>query len=362
MLYLPEPDPGANAAGANPPPAAVVLINLGTPDAPTATAVRRYLAEFLSDPRVVELPRALWWPILHGVVLRTRPRRSAAKYASIWTPAGSPLAVNTAQQALLLRGYLGDRGVQVEVAWAMRYGSPSIASVLATLRGRGIGRIVFVPLYPQYASSTTGSTIDAVHAVLARTRNVPEVRWVKHYHRHPGYIDALRRSVLAFWHGREPGERLLMSFHGVPQQMVDRGDPYESECRETAQLLATALGLPPERWQVAFQSRLGRARWLQPYTAATLVQLARQGTRRIDVICPGFSADCLETLEEIEQEGREEFLAAGGTSFGYVRCLNDAPAFIAALADLVEANLAGWPVRSAVIETALGRARLNPAA
>ena len=329
------------------PPAAVVVINLGTPAAPTTAAVRRYLAEFLSDPRVVDLPRALWLPLLHGIVLRTRPRRSARKYASIWTPSGSPLAIHTAQQALLLRGYLGDRGLRVEVAWAMRYGAPSIAGVLAGLLQRRISRLLLVPLYPQYSSTTTASTFDAVNAALARVPDLPAIRWIRQYHDEPGYIDALRRSVQAAWRGREPGERLVMSFHGLPQRTVDRGDPYADQCRETARRLAAALNLPPERWLVTFQSRLGRARWLQPYTAPALAELARSGVRRVDVICPGFSADCLETLEEIDLEGRAAFLGAGGSEFSYIPCLNEAPEHISFLADLAQSHLAGWPVSPA---------------
>ncbi|HUN91201.1 MAG TPA: ferrochelatase, partial [Burkholderiaceae bacterium] len=241
MKYLPEPGPASDAAPTE--RAAVVLFNLGTPQAPTAAAVRRYLAEFLSDPRVVEIPRLVWWPILHGVVLRTRPRLSAAKYASIWTPAGSPLKVYTEQQALLLRGYLGDRGIDVDVFAAMRYGEPSIPSAFSAMRERRVGRVLLIPLYPQYSATTTGSTIDAVGAVLSRTRNVPEVRWVKQFHDDPGYVAALAQSIRKSWSGRTPGDRLLMSFHGVPRRMVELGDPYYDQCIRTAERLAAALAL-----------------------------------------------------------------------------------------------------------------------
>jgi len=347
-MFLPEP---VHLHGV-PRRTAVVLMNLGTPDAPTAPAVRRYLQEFLSDRRVVEIPRILWQPLLHGVILRVRPRRSAMRYASIWGPGGSPLKVHSEQQELLLRGYLGDRGLAVDVALAMRYGEPSIPSVIRTLLARGVERMLLLPLYPQYSATTTASCMDAVHATLSQVRNVPEIRWVKHYHDAPGYIAALRDSVLGHWRGREPGQRLLMSFHGVPRRTLDLGDPYHCECFKTARLLGDALGMAPARVVVSFQSRLGRAQWLQPYTAPTLAALARDGIRSVDVICPGFSADCLETLEEIAQEGRDEFIKAGGTTFNYIPCLNDAPAFITALADLAQAHMAGWPVTAADVQRA----------
>ncbi|GAB4473773.1 MAG: ferrochelatase [Burkholderiaceae bacterium] len=347
----------------------MLLVNLGTPEAPTPAALRTYLREFLSDPRVVEIPRLLWWPILYGLVLTVRPRRSAAKYASIWTPRGSPLKLHSEQQALLLRGYLGDRGFDVDVRLAMRYGQPSIASVLAELRAAQTERLVVLPLYPQYSSSTTASVFDAVNAVLARTRNVPEVRTIRHFHDDPGYIEALKNSVLAHWrkHGRAPDEggKLVMSFHGVPRRALELGDPYHCECQKTGRLLAEALGLARDEYLVTFQSRFGRAEWLQPYTAPTLESLARGGTARVDVICPGFVADCLETLEEIAQEGKQTFLSAGGKQFHYIACLNDRSDFIDALANLVARHLQGWPVahadrarREADAEKSHARARL----
>jgi len=283
---------------------AVLLCNLGTPDAPTAPAVRRYLAQFLSDPRVVEIPRLVWWPILHGIILRTRPAKSAAKYASIWTPEGSPLRVWSDKQATLLRGWLGERSSQVLVRAAMRYGNPSIASQLDALKAEGATRILILPLYPQYAGSTTASVFDAVHAWAARTRWVPELRLVQHYHDHPAYIEALARQVEAHWKREGRGEKLVLSFHGVPERTLHLGDPYHCEARKTARLLAERLGLRPEQHQVTFQSRFGRARWLEPATEPTLVALAQGGLRRVDVLCPGFTSDCLETLEEINQEAR----------------------------------------------------------
>jgi len=324
------------------PTTAVLLVNLGTPDAPTAPALRRYLREFLSDPRVVEIPRAVWWPILHGLILPLRPARSAAKYKSIWTADGSPLAVWTEKQGKLLQGYLGERGHRVLVRHAMRYGAPSIARQLDALKAAGATRILVLPLYPQYAGATTASAIDAVAAWTGRIRSVPELRFVNRYHDDAGYIDALAHSVFAHWqmHGR--GSRLVASFHGVPARSVALGDPYESECRETARLLGQRLGLHDGELVVAFQSRFGRARWLEPYTEPTLRQLAAGGIARVDVICPGFAADCLETLEEIALEGRDAFLQSGGREFHYIACLNDRHEWIAALSALALRHLEGW--------------------
>jgi len=327
---------------------AVLLVNLGTPEAPEPGPVRRYLRQFLSDPRVVEIPRAVWLPILHGIILTLRPKKSAAKYATIWTDKGSPLMWHSEQQAVLLRGYLGSRGLDVDVRLAMRYGEPSIARVLGEMRAANTERVLVLPLYPQYSATTTATVFDAVNAQLARCRNVPEVRTVKHFHDHPGYIEALRQSVLAHWarHGplRDAGGKLLMSFHGVPRRTLDLGDPYHCECRKTGRLLAESLGLARDEYVVAFQSRFGKAEWLQPYTAPTLHALGAQGVQRVDVICPGFVADCLETLEEINMEGRQEFLTAGGKVFHYIECLNESPSFIQALADLAASHLQGWPV------------------
>ena len=334
--------PRAHAHGTAP-RTAVVICNLGTPEAPTPAAVRRYLAEFLSDPRVVEIPRAVWLPILHGVVLRTRPARSARKYQTIWTPEGSPLAVWTKKQALMLAGYLGQRGHPLLVRHAMRYGQPSVGSVLDEVRAAGADRVLVLPLYPQYSAATTASIGDAVTAWMQRTRDVPEMRFVKHYHDDAGYITALARRVEAHWmtHGRP--ERLVLSFHGMPRRTLDLGDPYHCECRKTGRLLAERLKLREDFVVVTFQSRFGRAEWLKPYTEPTAVELARSGVRRIDVFCPGFTSDCLETLEEIDQEVRAAFLGAGGTSFGYIPCLNDSHEWIAALADIAIAHLGGWP-------------------
>ncbi|HEU4620778.1 MAG TPA: ferrochelatase, partial [Burkholderiaceae bacterium] len=298
--------------------------------------------EFLNDRRVVEIPRLIWKPLLHGVILPFRSKRSAAKYASVWTPDGSPLKTWTAKQATLLRGWLGENGWDVEVAWAMRYGSPSVSSVLDDLQARGVNRVLVLPLYPQYSGATTASAFDAVFAWASQARDVPELRFVKHYHDHDAYIEALADRLRAHWdvHGRP--DKLVLSFHGMPRRTLDRGDPYHCECRKTARLLAQRMNLPPDQWMVTFQSRFGRAEWLKPYTAPTLEMLAKQGVERVDVMCPGFVADCLETLEEIAMEAKETFLTAGGKTFHYVSCLNDRPSWIAALGGVCEAHGREW--------------------
>ena len=290
----------------------ILLINLGTPDEPSFWHVRRYLKEFLSDPRVVEIPRAIWWVILNGIILWTRPSSSARKYASIWGKSGSPLRVHTEKLASALSAQLeASDGSPMLIDYAMRYGNPSIGSVLTRMRADGAERILILPLYPQYASSTTGAAYDAVGNWLQRTRNVPEIRWLRHFHDHPAYIGSLVRQVNEFWelHGR--ANRLLISFHGLPRYTLEKGDPYYCECHKTARLLAEALKLTPEEWQLSFQSRFGAARWLEPYTVSTLTEWGRAGLRRVDVICPGFVSDCLETLEEIGMEGKQTLLDAG---------------------------------------------------
>ena len=322
----------------------VLLFNLGTPDAPTASAVRRYLAEFLSDPRVVELPRPLWWLILHGIILRVRPRRSAALYRSVWSDQGSPLLVIARRQAQGLEERLqADFPGPVRVALGMRYGNPSIASALESLRKANARRLLVLPLYPQYSATTTASGFDAVATQLSTWRWVPETRFVNQYHDHPGYIAALAQSVRGYWTERGEPDRLLFSFHGIPQDYHLHGDPYYCQCHKTARLTADALALSAQRWGVSFQSRVGNKEWLRPYTDETLPAWAHAGARKVHVICPGFSADCLETLEEIAVENRDRFLAAGGDEFGYIPALNDQSAHIEALADLVLRHTAGWP-------------------
>jgi ferrochelatase len=329
------------------PSSAVVLVNLGTPDAPDARAVRRYLKQFLSDSRVVEIPRAVWWFILHGIILPFRSSKSAEKYASIWSEQGSPLKVHTERQAAALGAQLHARGHhQLRVVYAMRYGSPALPEVLDQLKAQGCTRILVLPAYPQYSGTTTASIFDSVFEHYRRVRNVPELRMIRDYHDHDGYIQALCRSVLDHWALNGRPDKLVMSFHGVPRRTLLLGDPYHCECHRTARLLAEALGLAPEQYLVTFQSRFGKAEWLQPYTAPTLQELARQGVRRVDVMCPGFTSDCLETLEEIAMEVKAEFLHAGGEAFHFIPCLNEAPDWIDGMVDIVEQHLAGWPTMS----------------
>jgi ferrochelatase len=330
---------------------AVLLVNLGTPEAPTAPALRRYLAEFLSDPRVVEIPRLVWWPILHGIILRTRPARSAAKYATVWTPEGSPLAVWTARQAAAVARQLGESGHGLLVRHAMRYGQPSVPSVLDVLRAEGATRVLVLPLYPQFAAATTASVGDAVMQWALRARRVPELRFVSEYHDDPGYIAALAERLQAHWQDHGRGDKLVLSFHGVPQRSLTLGDPYHCQCHKTARLLGEQLGLGAGELLVTFQSRFGKAKWLEPYTEPTLRALAAQGVKAVDVMCPGFVADCLETLEEIAQEARDAFIEAGGERFAYVPCLNDTPGWISALTALVLRHLQGWPTQPEVAAT-----------
>lgn len=345
----------------------VLLVNLGTPEAPTPAAVRRYLGEFLVDPRVVELPGIAWRPILHGVVLRTRPSKSAARYAAIWTKDGSPLAIHTNKQKVLLAGYLGQRvkalglaADHVVVDHAMRYGQPSIDGALDRLRAGGCERILIVPLYPQYAGSTTGSVIDVLAGWLTRTRRVPGIRIVDTFHDDPGYIRALAAAVNDYWTRHARPEHLVLSFHGVPRRTLTRGDPYHCHCQATARLLARELGLESSQWTIAFQSRFGRGEWLTPYTSDTLTALGRQKLRRVDVFAPGFVADCLETLEELAIEGKQRYQAAGGGDYNVIPCLNEHPRWVSALADLALANLQGWlapPPGPAERETTMLRAK-----
>ena len=351
--FRPEPEFTHGQA----PQTAVLLCNLGTPDAPTAAAVRRYLAQFLSDPRVVEIPRLVWLPILYGIILPLRPAKSAVKYASIWTAEGSPLKVWTEKQAALLQGWLDGQGQRVKVRYAMRYGNPSIASGLDALKADGATRILVLPAYPQYSGTTTASVLDAVHAWVDKVRNVPELRFVNRYHDDEGYIQALAQRIEAHWaeHGRPAC--LVMSFHGVPERTLQLGDPYHCECLKTARLLSARLGLGEDGYRVTFQSRFGKARWLEPATEPTLVSMAREGIRRVDVVCPGFTSDCLETLEEIAQEARHAFLDAGGSEFHYIPCLNGDAGWIQALGALAARHMAGWPVHEALAVGTLAASR-----
>ncbi len=321
----------------------VLLVNLGTPAAPTRQALRPYLKQFLSDPRVVEAPRLLWWLILNLVILNTRPARSAANYRKVWTEQGSPLLVHTRAIAEALQQRLSDRfGEDMVVDFAMRYGDPSVDGRLQALADLDVRRLLVLPLYPQYAGPTTASTFDALGQSLAGRRWLPELRFISHYHDHPGYIAALVGSIRRHWdrHGR--ADRLLFSYHGAPRSYLDQGDPYYCECHKTTRLVVEALALAEDDYRMVFQSRFGRGEWLQPYTDETLRALPAEGVRSVQVICPGFAADCLETLEEIGEENREYFLQAGGERYEYIPCLNEQPDHIDALATLVENNLAGW--------------------
>lgn len=330
-----------------PPQAGVLLINLGTPDAPTPTAVRRYLAEFLWDRRVVELPRPLWWLILHGLILRRRPARSARKYQKIWTADGSPLLVTSQRQQAAVAKMLAERYPgPIQVALAMRYGQPSIAAGLRELRAAGAQRLLILPLYPQYSAATTASTFDAVVAELGTWRWLPELRFVSGYHDQPRYLAALADSIRTARHQRA-GERLLFSFHGLPRRHLLAGDPYHCYCHKTARQVAERLQLQPDQWAVSFQSRFGREEWLQPYTSTLLVDWAKAGIHSVDVVCPGFAADCLETLEEIAIENRQLFLEAGGIDYRYLPALNESAAHIECLVELIAHHAAGWPEFSA---------------
>lgn len=330
---LPEAHPPVLA-----PRVGVLLVNLGTPDAPDRASVKRYLGEFLSDPRVVEIPQIIWQPILRGIILTTRPKRTAANYAKIW-PAGedSPLRRITRDQAAAMSAHLGDA---VTVDWAMRYGKPSISDRLAALKAAGCDRILIAPLYPQYSGATTATVNDKVFETLQNWRWQPALRTLPPYHDERAYIDALAISVRSQIAALDyTPDLLLASFHGMPRRTLELGDPYHCHCAKTARLLGERLDLP---LQLSFQSRLGRAEWLKPYTDATLAALPAQGVRKLAVVSPGFSADNLETLEEIAMQGRETFLAAGGTSFAYLSCLNATPPGIEMLATLLKRQLAGW--------------------
>jgi len=338
--YAPEP-PYSHGSS---PRIGILLINLGTPEAPTPGAVRTYLKEFLSDPRVIEIPRILWWPILNLFVLTTRPRASAQRYAQVWMSEGSPLRVHTERQTTLLRGYLGERAKSLPftVDYAMRYGRPSIPDKLQEMKALRCDRILLLPLYPQYSASATATAFDAAFRCLQDMRNQPALRTVRGFHDHPGYIAALAQNVRDYWMKSQRPDVLVMSFHGVPRATLDKGDPYHCECQKTGRLIAEALGLKEERYRITFQSRFGRAEWLRPYTADTLVELAKQKAGRVDVICPGFVSDCLETLEEIAIEGKAIYLNAGGRDFHFIPCLNERNDWIHALADIITSNLVGW--------------------
>ena len=317
---------------------AVILVNLGTPSAPTPAAVRQFLKDFLSDKRVVEIPRLLWLPILYGIILPFRSKRVAKLYQTIWTEQGSPLKATLDAQVAALTNLLSSKSqtAGITVVQAMVYGSPSIADQIAALERQGVERYLVLPLYPQYSATTTGSVFDQYAALVKASRNVPDISICKEYYQRSDYIQALANSVKAHWAEKGRAERLLLSYHGIPQRCVDLGDPYYQQCQATSQLLAQALDLTEDQWAMSFQSRLGKAQWLQPYTDKLLESWGRSGVKSVDVLCPAFSADCLETIEEIDQENREIFLSAGGEQFHYIPCLNDRNDHIQMMANIVQ--------------------------
>ena len=338
----------------------ILLTNLGTPDAPTTESLRKYLAEFLADPRVIELPRLLWWPILHGYILRTRPQRSVHAYRKVWTADGSPLLNISLKQLHAIRKTMAHKVKgPIVVELAMRYGNPSIKQALENFRRANVQRLLVFPLYPQYSGTTTASTFDAVAEVLKSWRWLPELRMLNQYHDDTGYINALVNSVREHWAEKGRAEKLLISFHGLPKHYFLAGDPYFCQCQKTAHLVAEQLQLADEQWQGAFQSRFGPRKWLQPYTDQTLIAWAKQGIKSVDVICPGFSADCLETLEEIQMRYRDLFMNAGGERFSYIPALNDQPVHIDALTELIIRNCQGWPEFAPVYDAAAVKAVLQ---
>lgn len=322
----------------------VLIVNLGTPDAPTVRAIRKFLAEFLWDPRVVEIPRVLWWLILHTAVLQLRPRKKVESYVKIWTEEGSPLLVIGKKQESALQATLQESCAgRVKVVLAMRYGQPSIASGLQILQEHNARRILIFPMYPQYSASTAASTFDELAKQLEQLRWIPEIRMVNCYGAEPEYIHACAEQIRSHWERHPRSQKLLFSFHGLPKSSLLQGDPYHCECHQTARLIAEQLGLRDEDWLLTFQSRFGMTEWLQPYTDKTLKKLPSEGIESVDVFCPGFSADCIETLEEIDMQNHEIFLRHGGKSFNYIPALNDTRTHIQALARIISRHVQGWP-------------------
>lgn len=322
----------------------VIISNLGTPDAPDEKSLRKYLRQFLSDPRVVEIPRLIWMIILHGIILRTRPKKSAETYKEVWTDRGSPLLYHTEDQRkqiqIALNNAFGEGVVIVE--HAMRYGSPSVQEAIDTVLENGARKIVFLPLYPQYSGSTTGSTFDAIAQDFIKRRWVPEFRFINGYYNYVPYIESMAQKIETHWQNAGKADKLIFSFHGVPKRFLTQGDPYHCHCHVTARLLAERLGLEADQWMTTFQSRFGKAEWLKPYTDETMKSLPSQGVKSIQVFCPGFASDCLETIEEIAMENKEYFIENGGESFEYISALNSDPIHISALVQLIKENLSGW--------------------
>ena len=336
----------------------ILLTNLGTPDAPTARALRRYLSEFLSDPRVVEMPRLLWLLILHGVILNIRPARAAKSYQKVWMQKGSPLLVFSRQQARAIQTALDDKyPEQMCVALGMRYGKPAIARALQELREAGCQRLLVLPLYPQYSASTGASAFDAVASELKKLRWLPQFRMVMDYHQDEGWITAVADSIREHWQQHGRNQKLMMSFHGLPESFLHNGDPYFCQCHASARLIAEKLQLDESEWQLTFQSRFGRQEWLKPYCDKTLEEWAKDDVRSVDLVCPGFSADCLETMEEVAMQNRDIFLSAGGAHYSYIPALNDRPGHISALINIIEQNIHGWKLTKPEDEREAARQR-----
>ncbi|EKD73403.1 MAG: hypothetical protein ACD_45C00325G0002 [uncultured bacterium] len=312
----------------------ILLSNIGTPDNPTPSAVRRYLKEFLSDKRIVEIPRAIWWPILHGFILRFRPKKSASLYQQIWTAQGSPLLTHSRQLAEAL-----EKKLNLPVALGMHYGNPSIQSALEALRKKNINKLFILPLYPQYSATTTATTVDKTAHVLKKWRNIPEIHLINDYADNTNYINSISQSIYTAWTQQGRADYLLFSFHGIPKRYSDAGDPYQERCKTTVELIAKELNLRPDEYSLAFQSRLGRAAWLQPYTDHMLKSLPQKGIKHLQVVCPGFAVDCLETLEEIAMRGKKQFLENGGKVFNYIPALNNSDAHIETFANIIKQNI-----------------------
>lgn len=335
----------------------VLVTNLGTPAAPTKQALKPYLKEFLSDPRVVEIPRLLWWMILNLVILNIRPKRSAHAYSTVWTERGSPLMFHTQDQTDAIRQKLASEyGDNIVVEFAMRYGEPSVKGTLDKMLDAGVRKVVVLPLYPQYCASTTGSTFDAVAACFSARRWMPELRFINEYHNNNAYIDAVASKIEAYWQEKGRAEKLIFTYHGIPKRYLLNGDPYHCECHKTSRLIAERLGISKDEYLTTFQSRFGREEWLKPYTDHTLKALPEQGVKSVQLVCPGFSADCLETIEEIGIENRDYFLEAGGEQYDYIPALNADEKHIDALVGLIKSNLNGWQVnRDTAMSSELSR-------
>lgn len=331
----------------------VLITNLGTPNAATKQALKPYLKQFLSDPRVVEIPRLIWWMILNLVILNIRPKRSAKAYATVWEEGGSPLKIHTVNQAKALRAQLvAKHGDGIVVEYAMRYGQPAINDTIESMLQQGVRKLLILPLYPQYCASTTGSTFDVIAEDFKSRRWIPELRFVTHYHDNADYINTMADKIRSHWASNEKAEKLIFSYHGIPKRYLINGDPYHCQCHKTSRLVAENLGLNKDQYVVTFQSRFGREEWLKPYTDHTLIALAEQGIKSVQIVCPGFSADCLETIEEIGIENRDYFLEAGGQHYEYIDALNSDAAHIDLISSLVEDNIAGWDLQLDIAQRA----------